>query len=625
MSSGLTVDATTSVAKRQQGGSSASQGIQERRVQGITSDFSDLLLRGQKWSASIGNGFEGGTLTRTVNGASTLVLDIEDPRGTLLRNPLLTEAHLVKLDGLKWVLTKVARSGTLEPLELTYEPLVVYLLRQIMGPHKAFRDLMTRAEFAKALAFMVKPHPIFISPELHVVQAIATAKQGKEAKSEAEISRGEGIGPGANLTVKGVKATSSQLDAGDRALRVAASLGAPRKAKVAMMLALIVESVLGTASSNWYEAEPFVAPNVDHTDLEAMTTRFLQGYNPSEPGAIGEAEAHPTLHAYEITQAVQASGAGESSKGAANYGPWTQEAEEWVEQGPESGAGATGGQETKRYAYSQTAEESNWKALNRLAGEVHWSFFESAGWLYFLAQPSLLKSHSRLHITDSTPAIIDTGFNYDVGREVAEMTVEAMAKGWAAPPGAVVTVSDHGPADGTYIVAQIEAGLEVRDGVVNITLHKPVEPLKEPAPSTVTRTVGGGGTEAGEAPKSVEAVLARAEALGAQGVPYALGGGHGGFSEHPSSLDCSGAVSDALHAGNLLGTPEASTALESYGEAGPGKWITIYANTNHTWMEIEGRPWGTSVGDAGQGGLGFHSSPSASYKAQFTVRHPKNL
>ena len=58
--------------------------------------------------------------------------------------------------------------------------------------------------------------------------------------------------------------------------------------------------------------------------------------------------------------------------------------------------------------------------------------------------------------------------------------------------------------------------------------------------------------------------------------PYIYGGGHASWND--SGYDCSGSVSYALHGASLLSSPEDSTELESYGSAGPGQWITIYAD-----------------------------------------------
>ena len=73
--------------------------------------------------------------------------------------------------------------------------------------------------------------------------------------------------------------------------------------------------------------------------------------------------------------------------------------------------------------------------------------------------------------------------------------------------------------------------------------------------------------------------------------PYVYGGGHGSFES--AGYDCSGSVSYALHGGGLLSSPEDSTGLESYGDAGPGKHITIYANAEHAFMVVDGKRFDT--------------------------------
>ncbi len=55
------------------------------------------------------------------------------------------------------------------------------------------------------------------------------------------------------------------------------------------------------------------------------------------------------------------------------------------------------------------------------------------------------------------------------------------------------------------------------------------------------------------------------------------------------AYDCSGATSFVLYAAGLMG-PEAidSTGLESYRQPGPGRWITIFANSAHAWIVVAG-------------------------------------
>jgi membrane-bound lytic murein transglycosylase B len=117
------------------------------------------------------------------------------------------------------------------------------------------------------------------------------------------------------------------------------------------------------------------------------------------------------------------------------------------------------------------------------------------------------------------------------------------------------------------------------------------------------------------APPAVKAAIAAANSIAT--TPYVWGGGHGSWYSY--GYDCSGAVSFALYGAGLLDTPLTSGALESYGEPGPGKWITIYANATHTYVEIAGLRWDT-VGDASGTGPRWHTEPP--YPEGFVVRHP---
>jgi hypothetical protein len=74
--------------------------------------------------------------------------------------------------------------------------------------------------------------------------------------------------------------------------------------------------------------------------------------------------------------------------------------------------------------------------------------------------------------------------------------------------------------------------------------------------------------------------------------PYIWGGGHGSFKA--PGYDCSGAVSYVLHAAGLLTTPFDSTDFFSWGEKGLGRWITVYTNSGHAFMEIAGIRFDTS-------------------------------
>jgi hypothetical protein len=118
------------------------------------------------------------------------------------------------------------------------------------------------------------------------------------------------------------------------------------------------------------------------------------------------------------------------------------------------------------------------------------------------------------------------------------------------------------------------------------------------------------------APPAVKAAIAAANSI--VDTPYVWGGGHGAWYSY--GYDCSGAVSFALHGAGLLETPLVSGALESYGEPGPGRWITIYANAGHTYMVIAGLRFDTAGNPDGVSGPRWHAEPP--YPDGFVVRHP---
>jgi peptidoglycan hydrolase-like protein with peptidoglycan-binding domain len=124
-------------------------------------------------------------------------------------------------------------------------------------------------------------------------------------------------------------------------------------------------------------------------------------------------------------------------------------------------------------------------------------------------------------------------------------------------------------------------------------------------------------TGSGEASSIVARVIAAANEIATN--PYVYGGGHGSFQS--AGYDCSGSVSYALHGGGLLSTPEDSTGLESYGEPGPGKYITIYADAEHAWMTIDGRRFDTVALQED----GNRWSDSMASAGGYVVRHPAGL
>ena len=116
------------------------------------------------------------------------------------------------------------------------------------------------------------------------------------------------------------------------------------------------------------------------------------------------------------------------------------------------------------------------------------------------------------------------------------------------------------------------------------------ESVAPPSGSQATLNSDGTANAPADAPDAVRGVIAAANAI--TNTPYVYGGGHGSFEA--SGYDCSGSVSYALHGGGLLSTPLDSTGFMTWGDPGPGSWITVYSNPGHAYAVIAGLRFDTS-------------------------------
>ncbi len=95
-----------------------------------------------------------------------------------------------------------------------------------------------------------------------------------------------------------------------------------------------------------------------------------------------------------------------------------------------------------------------------------------------------------------------------------------------------------------------------------------------------------------DAPRRVKRVIRAANEI-AKGHDYCYGGGHASFES--SCYDCSGAVSYALHGGDLLDAPLNSSGLARWGRSGRGRWITVFAHSGHAYAKFAGLRFDTSM------------------------------
>ena len=121
------------------------------------------------------------------------------------------------------------------------------------------------------------------------------------------------------------------------------------------------------------------------------------------------------------------------------------------------------------------------------------------------------------------------------------------------------------------------------------------------------------------APPAVKEIVAAANRI--DGRPYVWGGGH--LSWRSRGYDCSGAVGYTLHAAGMLDATEVSGQLAGWGDAGTGRWVTIYANAEHVYMQIAGLRFDTRDDLPGVSGPRWHQELAEG--TNFAARHPAGL
>ena len=131
-------------------------------------------------------------------------------------------------------------------------------------------------------------------------------------------------------------------------------------------------------------------------------------------------------------------------------------------------------------------------------------------------------------------------------------------------------------------------------------------------------SVGGAFAPPNVIPLKIRQVIAAGNAI--TDFPYVYGGGHASFIDR--AYDCSGSVSYALAAAGLISAPETSGQLEHWGVRGRGRYLTIFANAGHTFMNVDG-VWFDTAGRAGPYSTRWlTATPSLT---GYAIRHPRGL
>ena len=166
--------------------------------------------------------------------------------------------------------------------------------------------------------------------------------------------------------------------------------------------------------------------------------------------------------------------------------------------------------------------------------------------------------------------------------------------------------------DARKLRSQVEQGIRVYEAA-------PPEPSAS-APAGEKATLGADGLAVApaSAPQEVKDAIAAANRI--VGKPYKYGGGHGKWED--SGYDCSGAMSYALHGAGLVNRARTSGDYMTWGKAGKGAWITVYAHSGHGFLVIAGLRFDTGWNNAGKGP---RWSDDMRPTGDYAIRHPSGL
>jgi NlpC/P60 family len=449
-------------------------------------------------------------LTRTIEGASTVKVSLNDYDQTILTSGVLTQTLDINLDGLWFRLVKVEQEPGEDTLDLTFEDREIAILRTFNKVVYRHRSKVTRAEFILMLIREALPNIKVVIPELHKSQPI---EKGTDVSTlNRPVSSAKGINPEINrqeppenapggaaqrigqLFVKGQIATPEQIKNANTILTVGSNMGARRKVLVVSIMVAIQESVLRNLpggdrdSVGLFQQRSSWGSYADRHDPATAARMFFLA-------AIKQDKLEPGVPYYTLANDVQ------RSQYPNAYDRWRTEAERFVTAFGIAG-GDIEGESAKHNNMGETGidgpgdfysrgipgenrswdKENSWECIQRLAAEVGWRAFFVSGVFYYLADDNLFQTQPIAHLDKASRGVEGIGFDYDQGKKSAVVKIPCRIGKWLAPPGAVVVLRNMGPVNGRWLVNQFERSLF--DSKADVTLKKPLPRLPEPAHET---------------------------------------------------------------------------------------------------------------------------------------------
>jgi hypothetical protein len=618
-------------------------------------------------------------------GETTLTLTVSDPSRTLLTSGRLDaildpngSGRMASADlraaGVWWRVTAIGRSDTLVTIEC--EDRSIADMREYDRPLVIARRKVSRAGFIRRLITEVRDHPItYFIPELGVSQPIARGETAAD-RSVSKISKASAGSRGAggfgskadDVRIKGRKATARQLKVLDEALTEAQRLDGSRRFLIATNMCLTQESVCGESVGKtgnddvgaFQQGRNWIS-EANVRDVAKATRAFAIGSeaNVGGTGAVkGWKQRHGSLHATAgsldaMITAVQISVGGYSAwerESTRNVDIWLARNDGGAPRSTASTTTTSSRREEYQYRRGEAggAREDSWLCGQRLADEVQWSLFAVCNTVWYASDRELAAARPVADFERTDDAVLDITWDQDTRAPVddAQVKVTWDADPWALVPGMPVVLSGEGSADGRYLID--DTSIDFLAHASDLTLVRPGRQKREPAATVVTTTStssvlvsADGKLPSGRASTGAQAVYDFGLKVSGK-YPYAWAGGHASAGS-PSrgtnrrdggpvvlGYDCSGGVAAALVAagwGYKRGdsVPDSGTMARTWGRPGRGKYVTLWADPNHVFLEFHGlgryRRLDTQNGRDHRALGGLYMETTAASTAGYTPRH----
>lgn len=446
------------------------------------------------------------TVNPTIEGATTLTVDIEDSDHSVLRSGRLAARLDVELEGLWWRLVGTDISDD-NQLTLTFENREVSILRLYNKTRIASRTKMTRAEFIRVL--VREPHEFkipYVIPELLDVQPVE-ATDNVTSWGNVDPNKGMGLPKDNNLTVKGSAMTEIQRRNADAILDVGTGMVLPRRLLVIALMTAIQESSITNLPLPSIGDSNFISPVPDANPRGVFQQiAIINGRRSSWPASgdvakdargffdalVNVVRSEPGASHAQLAEDVQHSGLNPDS----TYGRHRTEAERIVSaygmlptspaeaNAQDAGSGSGGDYHYFRGRPPTNTDkkwqpENSWQCILRLAEEVQWRAFFVGGVFYYMSEGRLFSQRPMLTIDHDTVGVEGISGQYANNTKVATVTIKARLGKWQVPQGSVVVLKNMGPYNGRWLVGSLRRSYF--DSLAEVSLIKPRPKLPEPA------------------------------------------------------------------------------------------------------------------------------------------------